>query len=151
MVVKKIAIKKLDGVEDKDMLFLYLRVVYFWECNSNESYKIKENKFQDYIKDKNIDIQACKKSEMDKASVENKKLYDQYFIFYNDESSQAAGLIKRIRNATAHCNLARKKISSRWFYKFTDYDNNGNCTMTGKIGNSNFKQFIEYLLQTKQS
>jgi len=142
--------KKLDGLDDVEILFLYRQIIYFWECNSSESFKISKGKFREFAEDKSIAIKALKKRDMPKVTAQPGNDNNQYFMYFHNESSQAASLIKRLRNATAHCNIAKKKISNRWFHIFTDYDNSGNCTLVGKIGRGNLKQFIEYLKSTRK-
>lgn len=141
--------KKLDGLDDAEILFLYKQVIHFWECNSRESFKITKGKLRGFAEDKSIVIKPLNKRSMSTEACPCKGC-DQYFLYYHKESSQSASLLKRLRNAVAHCNVAKKKIKNHWFYIFTDYDLSGYCTLKGKIARVNLKQFIEYLSQTKK-
>ena len=141
--------KKLDGISDQDVLFMYRRVVCYWETHEKPSFRITTGGFLEYCCDKKIQLKAVKKKAMAVVSVRPSNDWAQYVIYYHDASSQPASLLKRLRNATAHCNMAKKKIGRRWFYCFTDYDGAGNCTMVAKIGNPNLRQFVEHLLQTR--
>jgi hypothetical protein len=142
--------KKLDGIEDKEILFMYNKIVRYWETKRDRTFNIRNSKFKSFCENKRIVLNHLKKNEMAKFKGHPTRGYQQYITYYHSESSQPASIIKHLRNCTAHCNISKKKISQRWYYCFSDQDLKGKCTMVAKIGQPNFKQLVEYLIQTEK-
>ena len=141
--------KKLYGIDDTDLVFLYREILLYWERSSHKSFRITKGPLKQYLRQSDIQVGFEKKSKMLGLSTTPSKNRKQYINLYHDESSQAASLIKRLRNAVAHGNVALKKIAGISFYIFTDWDREGLCTMIAKVNQKNLRPFVRHLISTE--
>jgi len=127
------AMKKIEGIEDDMLLYLYKEVLIYWENNSTVSFGIKHGGFKKFVARKEIAVEWAKTLKQINVNDHPSKDWKQYTVCYVDKSSQPASLLCHLRNSVAHGLMSKKKIKNRWFYCFEDYGRDNTMAMATSV------------------